>query len=68
MDVKLSESPKPEENPLMKPRSQMLDFSFRQNEQHILADILEYALIIVITMIAITATTSILNDQVTLMF
>jgi len=52
----------------MKPRSQMLDFSFRQNEQHILADILEYALIIVITMIAITATTSILNDQVTLMF
>jgi|GEM_PF-1557424 len=49
----------------MKPHSKMLDFSFRRNEQHILAGILEYVLIIVITMIAIIAATAILNDQIT---
>jgi len=42
----------------------MFDFSFQRNEQHVLAGILEYALIITITMIAIIAATSILKDQI----
>ncbi|RCL00546.1 MAG: hypothetical protein JSC189_001125 [Candidatus Tokpelaia sp. JSC189] len=50
----------------MKQYSKILDFSLR-NQEHVLANILEYALIISITMIAIIATTSILKDQISIM-
>jgi len=51
----------------MKTRCKMVDFSFRRNEQHVLSGILEYALILAVTMIAIIAASSWLNEQLFMM-
>lgn len=51
----------------MKPRSKIVDFSFRRNKQHALAGILEYALVITITAIAVSAAASVLKEQIALL-